>query len=124
MAEEKSVFYLPSPYGEGTVVLNVHDRDTCRGDCALHHPSAHWAVDLPLEFVYHQENRYSALYRICRHGNRHVDPDDHRYRRIKLGLKPTFDSGRLCQCECCPKYALGLFSCYPPTKAPMAIPPF
>lgn len=124
MAEGKSVFYLPSPYGEGTVVLDAHDRDTCRGDCALHHPSAHWAVDLPLELVYHQEHRYSALYRICRHGNLHVDPDDHRYRRVKLGLKSSFNSHRLCQCECCPIVTRSLYTCYPPSQAPMVLPLF
>ena len=124
MAEGTSVFYLPSPYGEGTVVLNAHDRDTCRSYCALHRPSAHWAVDLPLEFVYHQEYRYSALYRICRHGNLHVDPDDHRYRRNRFGHKTTLTSHRLCQCECCPYFAIDLYTCYPPASAPMVLPPF
>lgn len=125
MAEGGSVFYLPSPYGEGTVVLNAHDQASCLGgSCPLHRPSAHWAVDLPLEFVHHQELGYSAMYRICQHGNLHVDPDDHRYRETDLEL----DSARrrpLCSCMCCPIYVLGSSSqCYSPDNAPRVLPPF
>lgn len=125
MAEGGSVFYLPSPYGEGTVVLDAHGRGSCFGNCPLHRPSAHWAVDLPLQFVRHQDLGYSAMYRVCEHGNLHADPDDHQYRQTKLGLDTSLSIWPICPCRCCPIYILGSsFPCYSPTNAPRVLPLF
>lgn len=111
--KQTAVWYLPSPYDEGTVIVRAHDESQCadrrrRGEgCALHGPTQHWAVDLPLAFVGPYGERLQGgfrlpsghMYRVCEHRVLHFDPDDHRYHLAHLGNLGEMSTP--CPCSCC-----------------------
>lgn len=70
----------------GQVIVNVHDFDRCRDDiCCIHNPSSHAMRHLPQDW----DEAMRVMWRVCRHDNRHPDPDDRNHWRHE------------CECACC-----------------------
>jgi len=92
-------WWLPSPDGEGTLVMGAHDAGDCSGACALHRPSRHWARDMPLRWEWGPAG--GSMLRLCPHGLLHHDPDDMEYRRSREMPQPkgAHDSGGSCPCD-------------------------
>ena len=96
--DAREIWFLPSPDSEGTFVFNAHLAGQCAGAwCAIHHPSSHWARDLPLRLEYKQ-GVGGRMLRVCGHGAEHDDPDDLAFRKSR-----GMPSGRYSPCKCgCP----------------------
>lgn len=62
------VIFLP----DGTL-LQTHPASRCAGRvCSIHNPSDHPLRDAPQLW----DPRFRSIYRMCTHGNVHLDPDD------------------------------------------------
>lgn len=56
--------------GDDHLLINVHNRTYCEGDyCAIHRPSEHPLNKMPRKF------QDGLIFRVCRHGVAHPDPD-------------------------------------------------
>lgn len=104
------VWFLPSPSGEGSLILGAHTEEACGGrSCALHGPSDHWARDMPLRWVHPggetdgPATRRGRMERLCPHGVWHDDPDDLAFRKDRgmdrhlAGILPAECD---CPCDC------------------------
>ena len=97
--DDREIWYLPSPSGEGTLVYNAHPAGACAGGgCALHGPSDHWARDMPMRWRWNAELRTGFMERDCPHGVFHDDPDDLAFRRLR-GM-PTNRGVKHAPCDC------------------------
>lgn len=68
MFQRNDVVFLP----DGTP-LQIHPAHACRGSyCSMHNPSDHPLRDAPQLW----DPRFRSIYRMCTHGNVHLDPDD------------------------------------------------
>jgi hypothetical protein len=66
--QRNDAVFLP----DGTL-LQVHSVSRCVGDhCSIHNPSDHPLRDAPQLW----DPRFKSIYRMCVHGNVHLDPDD------------------------------------------------
>lgn len=80
---------------DGTVWENVHPKERCLGErCVVHAPTDHhmrnWAMRL--------SSVSGIVYRMCPHGNPHVDPDSRYYLVAVRGFHvPSCH----CPCGCC-----------------------
>jgi hypothetical protein len=111
---DRETWYLPSPDGEGTLVLGAHPRGDCAGrGCALHGPTDHWAAGMPLRWtapVFPDTGgppvKPGVMERLCPHGQWHEDPDDLDYRKgmaSMRGLRVAASGSRDMPCQCgCP----------------------
>ena len=92
-------WWLPSPDGEGTLVLGAHGRGECDGPCPLHAPSAHWASGMPMRWAPPARDpfRPGRMQRLCPHGHWHDDPDDLDFRLRRGTARP---SAVPCACDC------------------------
>lgn len=62
----------------GGRMLKVHRASECAGEvCSVHNPSAHHMVTWPRDWTSHNY----AMWRVCSHGVRHIDPDHAAYVR-------------------------------------------
>ena len=95
-------WYLPSPDGEGCLVLNAHPEEACSGACALHRPSRHPMRDWPVRWVKDRGVKAGVMERRCPHGRWHHDPDDLDYRRQR-GMPQPWAARDTCDgsCACC-----------------------
>lgn len=55
----------------------VHERGSCDGQdhCVIHNPSLHSMIEEPLGMYDPTGRTTPLLYRLCRHGIKHPDPD-------------------------------------------------
>ena len=57
--------------GAGQRLVGVHDPSACEGrPCVIHNQSGHHMLDWPTIWI------PRAMYRTCKHGFHHPDPDD------------------------------------------------
>ena len=105
------VWFLPHPRNEGSLVYGAHKSEQCqirrsKGEgCALHGPTAHWAVGLPLVFVPPLSDPYrpGGMFRECIHDVHHDDPDDIAFRKSIKDKSRKWKPARTqpCKCDCC-----------------------
>lgn len=63
---------------DGSILRNVHLPDECfLPNCCIHNPSDHPLKDAPLSWM----GGARAMFRVCKHGFHHPDPDDMAFKR-------------------------------------------
>lgn len=62
------------------IIRGVHPLSWCSGWCAVHAPSDHWMRECSLGF----DATKKSLYRVCKHGRQHHDPDERTFWTAKL----------------------------------------
>ena len=71
----------------------VHDEKDCMGDrCPIHKPTRHHMRDWEM----HWDKSIKMLFRSCKHGYTHPDPDDWKANTIDCSC-----GCRCCGCRCC-----------------------
>jgi len=78
-------------------LLAVHAEMMCHPPCAIHNPSDHPMVELPL--VWRSDRGFFE--RRCRHGVGHPDPDDLAFKERTLGREASAFGVHGCCGVCC-----------------------